>query len=216
VSARQKALLWTGVIFGCGVLVFVKVRIESGAELDLAHAARLKPDIDAASLHYRRAIRWYTPFSSSVATAVRELEELASMKAKDGDSARALALYRDLRGALYAIRHLREPYREVRDRTEERIADLMAAEPPAAEIDRGKSAALRRSEYLAMYRNVPTPSVAWSVALLAGFFGWVAAGATFFWRGFTREGLLVARPALFWGGLVVVFFALWVVGLTQA
>jgi hypothetical protein len=215
VSARGKALVWAGVVAACILLVFIRVRVESGSELDRARAAQAKADRDSAGLHYRRAIRWYTPGSSSVEAGVSELWALAEAEEKAGRAAPALQLYRDLRGGLYAIRHLWEPYREVRDRAEERIAELMAREEPAP-MDRGKSVPERRAEFLAQLRGVRAPDVAWSVALLIGFFGWVAAAAAFFWRGFTREGKLLPRPALWWGAAVVALFALWVVGMTQA
>lgn len=215
-TARGKAAVWAGVAVASVVLVFVKVRIESGGELDRARAARARGDTDLAGLHYRRAIRWYSPLSGSVGEAVSELRALADERERAGASSEALRLYRDLRGALYAIRHVTEPYRDVRDAVEEKIATLMAREPPTTVADRGKTEEQRRAEFLAELRSVPTPDVGWSVALLVGFFGWVGSAATFFWRGFTPEGRLVGRPALLWGALVVGFFALWVVGMTQA
>jgi hypothetical protein len=217
VTARGKALLWAGVALACLVLVFVKVRLESGEELTLARAARDRGERDRAGLHYRRAIRWYTPFSSSVEAAVDELKRLAQeQEGGAGAPADALALYRDLRGALYAIRHLSEPYREVRDEVEERIAHLMAHQPPTTVEDRKRTTEERRVFFLAQLRSVQAPDIGWTVALLVGFFGWVASAAVFFWRGFTREGKLLPRPALLWGSLIVACFALWVVGMTQA
>jgi hypothetical protein len=215
-TARRKALLWAGVVVACGILVLVKVRLESGAELDRARAARARGDADMAGLHYRRAIRWYTPFSSSVEGAVTDLWAFAAEREGAGAAAQALQLYRDLRAALYAIRHLAEPYRDVRDRAEERIAELMAREPPTTVEDRAKTVEQRRVDFLGELRSVSAPDVAWSVALLIGFFGWVACAATFFWRGFDREGRLVPRPAAWWAAGLVLFFALWVVGMTQA
>jgi hypothetical protein len=197
-------------------MVFVKVRLESSAELTLARAARDRGERDLTGLHYRRAIRWYTPLSSSVEAAVGELRGLAQEREGAEAPADALALYRDLRGALYAIRHLTEPFREVRDQAEERIADLMAREPPTTVEDRQKTTEERRVFFLAQLRGVQAPDVGWTVALLIGFFGWVAAAAIFFWRAFTREGKLLPRPALLWGSLLVACFALWVVGMTQA
>jgi len=216
VTARQKALLWGGVVLVCLVLVFVKVRVESGAALEHARAAKVKGDADVTGLLYRRAIRWYSPLSSSVAAGVEELWALAEEREKSGKPSEALALYRDLRGALYAIRHVTEPFKDERDRAEEKIAALMAKEPAATALDQKRSEEERRVVYLAQLRGIHAPDVAWTIALLLGFFGWVACAALFFWRGFTKAGVLVPRPALRWGAGVVLCFALWVVGMTQA
>lgn len=215
-TARGKALLWAGVVLVCLVMLFVKVRLESGSALEAARAAKVKGDKELTGLLYRRAIRWYSPLSSSVEAGVKELWELAAAAEKASANGEALGLFRDLRGALYAIRHVIEPYLELREQAEERIAALMSKEPPTTVEDRSKSEEDRRSFFLAQLRSVHAPDVAWTLALLLGFFGWVASAAVFFWRGFTREGKLRAWPAARWAACLVACFALWVVGMTQA
>jgi hypothetical protein len=215
-SARRKAAVWAIVVVVCAIVVVVKVRVESSAALEQARALRDRGETMAAGLWYRRAIRWYTPLSSSVETAAGELWALAEASLRAGKPREALGLFRDLRGALYAIRHVLHPYRDVRERCEEQIASLMAAEPATTELDRGKSQTERRALYLAQMRSIGEPDVLWSIALLLGFFGWIAAALSFFWRGFTPDGALLARPAVLWGGVGVACFALWVVGMMHA
>lgn len=215
-SPRGKYLLWACAGLVCLVLIFVKVRVESSLALEDARVAKNKGELDLAGLLYRRAIRWYTPWSSSVAEALAELESLAQERERAGAAGLALELYRDARGALYAVRHVFEPHKDVRDRLEEKIADLMAREETQVAEDKPLSPQARRDKYLAQLRGVRAPDVAWTLALLFGFFGWVAGAALFFWRGFDHDGVMLARPALRFGAATVLCFALWVVGMTQA
>ena len=215
-TTRGKFVLWIGAALICLALVVVKVRVESGLALEAARVAAAKGDLDVAGLLYRRAIRWYTPLSSSVQDALRELGALADQREKAGAAGVALELYRDLRGALYAVRHVLEPYKDIRDQAEEKIAALMAREPTQVVDEKAMTEEARRIKYLGQLRGIRAPDVAWTLTLLFGFFGWVAGAALFFWRGFTPDGVLVARPALLFGAVTIGCFALWVVGMTQA
>jgi hypothetical protein len=56
----------------------------------------------------------------------------------------------------------------------------------------------------------------WSLLLLIGLWGWIISTLAFIFRAFPRQGTFVADPALRWGGAVLFFFALWIVGLLAA
>lgn len=51
---------------------------------------------------------------------------------------------------------------------------------------------------------------------VAGFAGWVASTIVFIFAAFTKDNKFLPRKGLFWGIVIVLFFALWVVGLKIA
>jgi len=57
------------------------------------------------------------------------------------------------------------------------------------------------------------PSVGWSLVMIIGFFGWIGCTIGFIFQGITKDNKLNKRPALTWGVLIVVFYALWIIGL---
>lgn len=56
----------------------------------------------------------------------------------------------------------------------------------------------------------------WAFVCETGFFGWVGSTIAFILRGFGPDNTFFARRAAFWGSLIVVFYALWVLGMMKA
>ena len=56
----------------------------------------------------------------------------------------------------------------------------------------------------------------WAIACEVGFFGWVGCTIGFIFRSFGEDDSFCGKRGLFWGGLVVVFYALWVLGMARA
>jgi len=59
-------------------------------------------------------------------------------------------------------------------------------------------------------------SLFWSHVCVWGFAGWITSAFLLIWQGFTKEGDLIAKRALFWGISIVVFYSLWVLGMRFA
>ena len=59
-------------------------------------------------------------------------------------------------------------------------------------------------------------STFWSVIVEIGFFGWIGSTIAFIFRGLTEDNKLVKRKAFFWGILIVLFYAIWIIGLRKA
>jgi hypothetical protein len=51
---------------------------------------------------------------------------------------------------------------------------------------------------------------------VAGFAGWVASTIIFIFAAFTKNNKFLPKKGLLWGTVIVLFFALWVVGLKMA
>ncbi len=205
--------------FCIGIVVLgmfsVKVAYQSYKEFARGEAALKRQKIAEALSHYERAIKWYTPLSPSVSRAVARLWDIAVKAEQGGELGLALAAYRTLRASLYAIRSIYLPSSAWIPKCEARIARLMAMGDEAArEGTATRSQAVAR--YTAMLQRDTAPKIGWALVLELGFVGWITATAGFIWFGFTAHGSLGGRRALLWGGLMVIGFAAWIVGMALA
>lgn len=56
----------------------------------------------------------------------------------------------------------------------------------------------------------------WAVICEAGFLGWVGCTIGFIFRAFGPGDVFYGRRAAFWGFLIIVFYALWVLAMMKA
>jgi hypothetical protein len=59
-------------------------------------------------------------------------------------------------------------------------------------------------------------STFWSIMVEIGFLGWIGCTITFIFQALTEDNKLVKDKALFWGIMIVIFYAIWVAGLKNA
>jgi hypothetical protein len=196
------------------VLVFRVLR-SAKDELGQGDVLSQQGDTDGAIVHYRRAARWYAPGSPYHVQALDKLARIGAQAEADGDSERALSAYRALRGSIMATRSFYVPERTRLHAADLRIAELMAA-LPAPGMDAGKSKEQLRAEHLALLEHNPDPNVLWTLVLLAGFVAWVAAAFAFSVRAIDENDRFVLPEARKWGAVIVVGFALFVLGMVLA
>jgi hypothetical protein len=198
----------------CSVLLF-RVITSAKDELAAAEAQVAQADVDGAIVHYRRAARWYAPLSPYHVTALDRLSAIGVQAEADGDTERALSAYRAVRGSIMATRSFYIPERARLNAANARIAALMAELPPPG-MDAGKSKAQIQQEHLALLSKEPGPSVGWTFVLLLGFFGWVSAAFAFSVRAIDEHDRWVLPEARKWGAVIVVGFAMFVLGMALA
>jgi len=58
--------------------------------------------------------------------------------------------------------------------------------------------------------------IIWSIVLIVGLIGWVASTLVFIFKAFPGVGRFEMQPARKWGLVVVISFAVWIVGLLNA
>lgn len=200
-----------GVVLG---IVSVRVVISSRAELAAGDAARADDDIEAARLHYRRAAKWYAPGNAYCTDALDRLRELAEAAERTEDTDAALASWRSIRASILATRSSYVPHARRLAHANRRIALLLADDPPP--IDAGLSLAERREAYAQSLEEVPRPVGLWTLLMLAGFLVWVVAVFAFAIRAVDAEDRFVRPHAIRWGAMILIGFAAFVVGLSQA
>ena len=130
-------------LFACMLIIaasgLIKIYLNAVDELEKADAFFDQKDFAQAATHYERSIRWHLPGSGLQDRAAEGLWEVASNHEAAGDHERALNDYRLLRSAFYSVRSFYTPGQKWIDRCNEKIAGLMALNPPYSEADKAKS-----------------------------------------------------------------------------
>lgn len=199
------------------LLAAIAIRVVTGAkaELEVADRHAQEGDLDAAIVHYRRAARWYAPLSPYHVRALAALARIGGQAEQGGEVERALSAYRAVRSAILSTRSFYVPEPGRLDAANKRIAALMAGLPPP-QMDAGKSREQLEREHLALLEQDPDPKLGWTLLLLFGFASWVTGAFTFTLRAIDAEDRFVRSEALRWGAMIVVGFALFVLGMALA
>jgi hypothetical protein len=56
----------------------------------------------------------------------------------------------------------------------------------------------------------------WAIVTIVGIAGWLSATLLFIFRSFPERGRFEKRPAIVWGCVLVVFYAVWIAGMLNA
>jgi hypothetical protein len=190
-----------------------KIHINAMAELQQAKALAGSEKQSEAVTHYERAIHWYLPGTGGQDRAAEGLWKIAGQYESDGDLENAINSYRLLRGAFYATRSFYTPGQRWIDLCNGKISHIMALQQPYSESDKTKSFEQRKADALARLTAEKPPYVRWALLGEAGFYGWLACAFMFIARALTPSGKILANQALFWGCGIVLFYALWLLGL---
>lgn len=185
------------------VLVLGRVARESRAELSAAREHRQAGRVELAVQHYRRAIRWSAPLTPYGTRAGAELESLAEELEAEDDPRGALLAWRSLSGGLAATRTLFSGVQPLRERANQRIAQLMSEERRAT-IDSGLSSEQLAADHQRLLSEEISPDPFWAGLLLLGMTVWVGALVLLARRGFDPSGRLDWASARepFWGAVV--------------
>lgn len=194
-------------------VIVVRVVVSSHAELGHGDAALARSDLEAARVHFRRAARWYAPGNPYSTEALDRLSRMARDAERRGDPETALSCWRAVRAAILSTRSSYVPHAQRLDRANQRIAALMAAQPPPP-IDAGRTHEELEAEHLALLRDLAYPSLPWTLVLLFGFLAWVVGAFLFATRAIDTEDRFVRPHAIRYGVMIAVGFAAFAVGLS--
>jgi hypothetical protein len=150
---------------------------------------------------FDRSIHWYAPLNPYAHKSAQRLWEIGTHAEKQGDIGLALIATRTIRRGFLAARSFYTPGRNWIERCDAKIASLMAQDLPS-------KVSLPPTE----------PNVSWTLILEIGLIGWI--GSAFGFLTLSLRGgqtvRLRSRAAIFWGIMVIVFYAMWIVGMTRA
>lgn len=193
-----------------------KVYLNATAELKQGEEAFAQKDYSLAVTHYERSIQWFLPITDIQDKAADGLWKTASHFDRVGETQNAIDAYRLLRSAFYSTRSFYTPGRNWIDRCNEKIADLSARLSSSALGDKNQTYEERKSNALSVLNKPKPPNTAWAFLGVSGFWGWISCAVLFILRGMTKSGSLRPRPAVFWGTGFIIFYSLWVLGLSNA
>lgn len=207
----------TAICFFLLFLVVGYVGIQGYREHQKAEVAKAEGDLTAAITHYQRSIKWYLPGAFYVAKAAGGLWQVGMEAERKGDNEIALVAYQELRSAFYAARSFYTPGTEWIERCNQKIAALMAQwEASSAKQKATLSIETLRQKHMAILSQKGRPDYFWSIVLELGFFGWVGAVAGFIMQVFQGKKGFVIRRAWGWGGLFLISYLLWIIGMLKA
>lgn len=160
---------------------------------------------------FDRSIHWYTPFNPYVRKSAEHLWEIGIRAEQEGDTRLALIAIRTIRQGFYAARSFYTPGKDWISRCDTKITSLTAKEMNGQQPE-GKVAVPSARQ------QTTGPDIFWTIVLEAGFLGWIGSAIGFLIHALTGEKIaeLRSKPALFWGLMVILFYALWIVGMMRA
>lgn len=192
---------------------FFKVYLNATTELAIGRDLLAKNQPEKAVPHFERSIQWFVPGSDLPGEAAAGMWSIGEAFEKAGRLEEALATFRLLRSAFYSARSFYTPGGGWIERSNEKIASLMARQPAAAPAEAQQTFEERRQKALKVLARDKTPHTAGALLAVAGFFGWVAAAFLFIFRAFNTEGRLRGRPALTWGSVFAACYGVWIFGM---
>jgi hypothetical protein len=210
-TAARIAVVALVILLGLAVRVIGSAR----GELTEARAIDGRGETAQAVSHYRRAARYYAPFSPYPEEALTRLAEIGTEAEEAGDTDLALSAWRSIRAATLGSRSFFIPYEDRLHEADRHIAALMARLPPPP-IEVRRSVEEREAAHLALLEEDVGPGALASLVALVGLATWIAAAFLFATRAFTGDDKLVPREARTWGGVFLVGLALFVIGLWLA
>ena len=194
------------------VILYAKVTYNASQDFALGEDAYTHGEYKRAIAHYERTIKWYTPLSTVVQRAVERLWQLGTEAEARGEISLALEAYQTLRSSLYAVQSFYIPYQSWIPTSEARIAPLLAKTKAGEEHNEDQLAQDTARFAMQLQRHVG-PHLGWSILLEIGFLGWVGATVGLLWYVVDEAGNFAQRQGLLWGGLIAIFFALWLIGM---
>jgi len=193
-------------------MLYAKTAYNARQDFALGEEAYTHGQYKNAITHYERAIKWYTPFSKTVRLAVERLWQLGIEAETREDWHLALEAYQSLRASLYAVQSFYVPYQSWIPKSEARLAPLLAKTKTGTEQQEDKRAQDTARFAMQLQRHVG-PHLGWSILVEIGFLGWIGATVCLIWYVVDEQGNFARRQGLLWGSLLVIFFALWLIGM---
>jgi len=199
-------LLFVAVVI---VMIVIKVGVGAWSEYNKGAKALETKNFELAVIHFDRAIHWYLPFSGSVKKSIDGIKTSANQLSPE----KKLWAWRVLRSAIYSVRHIRQPYKDVIDQADLKIAGLMA-------LEKGEKGSaefrVEQEKRLAQLKEDKGPKTGFALLAELGFFGWATCGFLFIFFGLKPQGGIANKKAAIFSGLFVLFYFLWIVGLAKA
>jgi hypothetical protein len=160
---------------------------------------------------FDRSIHWYAPFNPYISKSAQHLWEIGVKGEQQGDIQLALIAVRTIRRGFLGARSFYVPGEDWISKCDRKIVSLMAKGSGGQDMKR--NAALSFST-----QKSQEPDVFWALILEVGLLGWIGSAIGFLMYGLAKGQTpkLRSGPAIFWGVMIIIFYALWIVGMVKA
>lgn len=197
-------------------LLFLKVFHNSRQDFARAEAAHAEGAYKIALTHYERTIKWYTPWSPVIPSAIERLWQIGMQAEARNETRLALEAYQILRSSLYAIQSFYVPYQSWISKSEERIAPLLTQVKREQNHEVTQSLQDDTTQFTVQLQRPIGPHRGWAALVSIGFLGWAGATIGLIWHVTDDDGQFRWRPCVLWGSVMAACFALWVVAMRFA
>ena len=165
---------------------------------------------------YDTAMHFYTPLSPYIGKSAQRLWQIGEMFEKQDKLDWANIAYSSIRSSFYASRSLYTPGKDWIMKCDEKIADINvkmlikegALKPEEADAEK------RKHLYVMKVDRAPDPF--WSILLEIGFFGWLGSVLFIIFKGFSDNGKIHKKFALYGVLSFLLSFSIWVAALLKA
>mgnify|MGYP006286786491 FL=1 len=208
---RKHIFILSGVVLIGLLLIWAKAYRASGKNLRIGERHLLADNKVSAITFFDRSLHWYAPFNPHFDQSAQHLWDMAVQAEREGDTQLALMAFRSICRGLNASRSFFTPKTQLIRRCRVKIEGLMNQKVDGqTERSVGKP--------LSEHQKHAEPNVFWSVMLSIGLFGWIGSVIGFLLFSLTDGPSpgLISRRGIGWGTAVVVFYALWIVGMVRA
>jgi hypothetical protein len=204
-------------IIGLAFLLLILGRVVTGTYKEFSRAEKYfssKENV-MASVHYERAIRWYTPLNPMVRKSIQRMLEIAAKYEEKGSIDDSINTYEALRGAIYSTRSFYTPYKNYIKLADESIARLRVLSAGSIANPENMGNKPTREDILAVLSKDRAPNVFWSIFMIGSFFGWVITVILFTMKIMPKEKL-PGKSAVLSGALFFIFYIAWLLGMAKA
>lgn len=168
-----------------------------------------------AVTYFDRSMRWYTPLNPYVGRSAERLWEIGTEAEKQGNIRLSLIATETIRRAFYAARSFYTPGEDWIGKCDAKLRRLAALQETGGPTSKAQESS---EEETPRRRGSADPSNLWTMILEFGLLGWIGSviGFILFACKGNEGWRISALPALLWGSLVVICFALWLIGMMRA
>ena len=202
----------------CSLAVVARVTSSGLGEFRQGQDLEAEEQWHEAAVHYGRAVHMYLPLSPLPGRAGERLLALGEAAMVRGEAREARFCFEELRSGFLAVRSTYHPGQHFIDDAERQLTELMRQDSRGNWPDRALSEPERRARIAAALGEREDPDLLWVLVMGLGYFLWLGGAGLAIWRGLPAEdsGEILWPVLLRFGGLSVVGYALWLLGVALA
>jgi len=165
---------------------------------------------------YDTAMHFYTPWSPYIEKSAEKLWQIGEMFETQGRFDWANIAYSSIRSSFYSSRSLYTPGKHWINRCDDKIADLnvkMLIKEGSLNLEEADA---EKMKHLYVMKVDRAPGPFWSILVEIGFFGWLGSVVLIIFKGFSDNGKMHKKFALYGVLSFLLSFSIWIVALLKA